>query len=751
MDRVETSSYAAVGAPSAIDLIDQLSRYEGPPEGFLVSLLAAQCRLAEASGGAILRMGEDGRAEPVAVQPALREGAMAPPWLAHAVESAPAVLSQGTTAVKPLRAPDDLYGAPAKRHLVMVPLRNAAGVRGLAAFALDTDDEEALVAGRERLELTVSLLSLYEMRLTLQDRQRNLLRLRRAVETLSAVNEHSRFVAAAMAMCNEVAAAWRCERVSLGFLKGRYVHLRALSHVEKFSREMKLVGDLESAMEECLDQDLEVVYPAGPEATYFSRSAGELSSRHGPTAVVSLPLRRGREPVAVLTVERGTDEPFSPSEIEVLRLTCDLCTPALASLHEHDRWIGARAAASARKGLSGVLGARHTWIKLAVVLVSTFLALVVFGKGTYRVGAPFVLESTRQQFIPAPFDGFIEQVYVLRGQPVVGAGGEPSWLFDADDIQDWPGLVESLRTSESLPAAKVRSLLDEPARKALQAASGGEDSPTARSAALKGLNLVLKSKSLYDPATWSDLAPSARRDDLLAALKAGTLSDSWLIELNRSLLAEGLAGRIAPGPTVLATMETSDLQWQLAEVRAERDAYLKQRDVAMSVGKTAEMQIALHQAERVAATIERLELKCRQARITSAISGRVIRGDLTREVGAPKRTGDLLFEVAPAEGLRAELLVPEDSIGDLKEGMAGRLATAGAPGQRVDFVIERIVPVADVVDGRNVFRTRVRLMSVLPEMRSGMEGAARVDVCRRSYGWLWSRRLVNWVRMKLWL
>jgi hypothetical protein len=32
-----------------------------------------------------------------------------------------------------------------------------------------------------------------------------------------------------------------------------------------------------------------------------------------------------------------------------------------------------------------------------------------------------------------------------------------------------------------------------------------------------------------------------------------------------------------------------------------------------------------------------------------------------------------------------------------------------------------------------------------------MEGLAKVDIGQRAYGWIWTRKLVNWVRMKLWI
>src|SRR4051794_31999022 len=97
-------------------------------------------------------------------------------------------------------------------------------------------------------------------------------RLRTAMETLSAVNAPANFMAAAMALCNELASRSKAERVGIGFLRGRYVRLKALSHTEKITRNMQLVQDIEGAMEECLDQDVEVIFPPPKDATFVYRA-----------------------------------------------------------------------------------------------------------------------------------------------------------------------------------------------------------------------------------------------------------------------------------------------------------------------------------------------------------------------------------------------------------------------------------------------------------------------------------------------
>jgi len=626
MERTEVPGQSGVGTRlSTAEVIERLSRFDGPPEQFLATLLAVQCQMASAEGGAILRSTDERRAEVLAVYPALAEGATAPVWLSQAVEFLPEVLNAAATVIKPFHSPEDLYGQPARRHLIFVPLRRAQAISGLAVFVVETRDPRILGALRERLELTVGILSLYEMRLLLQRRQTDLRRLRAAMETLAAVNEQERFAGLAMALANEIATRWQCDRVSVGFLKGRYVHLRALSHTEKFSRRMKVVQDLEAAMEECLDQDVEILLPAAADATYVGRAANELSKRHGPSAIVAIPLRRAGKASAVLLLERPIDKPFTLEEVEALRLTADLVMARLANLEEHDKWVGARLAGAIRKGAAAAVGPKHTWIKLLVILGAVFLGIIFFVDGDYRHEASFNLEPIRQQVIPAPFDGFIESVLV-----------EP------------PDTVEG-------------------------------------------------------------------------------------------------------GKTVLATLETAEIKLQLAASKAERITYLKQAAAAMRDAKTAESQIAQAQADKAKAQIDLLEYQITQARIVSPMTGLVVAGDLKKRIGAPVKTGDVMFEVAPLESLRAELAVSEDDVPDLQVGQEGELASASFPNERIKFVVQRITPVAEVVEQRNIFKVRVQLLDRPSWGRPGMEGVAKIYIGRHSYAWIWTRPAINWVRMKLWI
>jgi multidrug resistance efflux pump len=583
----------------------------------LSGLLAATCRLGPAQAAAALRHNEGNRIDVLALYPGA-EADHPPEWLNTAAQLAHDSMQVNRSALA-------VWSARDGRHILCIPFKLAELPSAAVAFLIQVRDEIALRTVRERLELGVSLLALAESRQTMQKKELDLRRLHKAMETLAAVNRHRRFGSTAMALCNEAAAQWRCERVSLGVLKGRYVHVKALSHTESFSRKMQVVQDLEAAMEECLDQDSEIIHPAAAESTYISRQTAEFSKRHGPLAVASLPIRYSGKVWGVLTLERPADRPFTGEEVEAVRLALELCTARLGALHEHDRWIGAKLAVGLRESLAVVVGPRHTWVKLIVLLALAGVLFLIFASGEYRAEASFALEGTERQVVPAPFDGFLK--------------------------------VVNVEVSDTIQA----------------------------------------------------------------------------------------------GRTSLGELDTAELRLKLAEAKADKAGYLKQRDAAMRDGETSQAQIAEANADKAQAQVDLLDYEIGQARLVSPLSGTVVEGDLKRQIGAPFKTGDVLFEVTPLESLRAVLHVREDQAAEVRVGQQGTLATASYPGHYIAFEVERVNPIAEIVKQRNVFKVRVRLNELYPWMRPGMEGVGKIDLGKRPYAWIWTRKIINWIRMKLWL
>jgi hypothetical protein len=61
-----------------------------------------------------------------------------------------------------------------------------------------------------------------------------------------------------------------------------------------------------------------------------------------------------------------------------------------------------------------------------------------------------------------------------------------------------------------------------------------------------------------------------------------------------------------------------------------------------------------------------------------------------------------------------------------------------------------VTPVSTARDGRNHFRVEAQLEGGLDRLRPGMEGVGKIAVDQRHFAWIWTRQVVDWVRLQLW-
>lgn len=208
---------------------------------------------------------------------------------------------------------------------------------------------------------------------------------------------------------------------------------------------------------------------------------------------------------------------------------------------------------------------------------------------------------------------------------------------------------------------------------------------------------------------------------------------------------------LVEGETLMAELETSEMRSLLAMRRAEQRSHEKDASLARRDNKLAEAQVAEAKAEQAEAECLLLEERIRQARIYAPLTGVTLSGDWSKKIGAPVKQGDALFEVAPLENMEADLYVPEEDIAEIRVGQFGELAAAGRPDEKIRFQVVRITPVAELVKQKNVFRVQVKLTEQPDWLRPGLEGLAKVDVDERLLVDIWTRRAINWLRMKLWM
>lgn len=307
-----------------------------------------------------------------------------------------------------------------------------------------------------RLGLAADTPAVYQSNLSARQAKSDVEKFAAVLDLLAPVNDATKFLAGAIAFSNGVATRFRCDRASLGWLEGGYVHLRALSRTEHFDRQMVAAQLLEAAMEECLDQDEEILWPKPESSAAVTRDHEKFALEQKSVNLASIPLRLEGKVVAVLSCERSAAG-FSGIELQQLRLVCDQVVRRLADLKRHDRWFGARAAAATREYFTGWLGPEHTWSKVSAIGTTLLLAALFLIRVTYRVEGNFILRSDEAEYLTAPFDGYIEQVFARAGDQIA-KGGKLVVLNRSELLLDEAAALADLtryqRESEKARAAK---------------------------------------------------------------------------------------------------------------------------------------------------------------------------------------------------------------------------------------------------------------------------------------------------------
>jgi hypothetical protein len=242
-----------------------------------------------------------------------------------------------------------------------------------------------------------------------------------------------RFVAAAMALCNDLAAGFGCARVSLGWQDhsdGR-MRLRVISHIEQFEARTEAVGDLESVMEEAVDQGQAILYPDTDGTDAVTVAHLHFQRRNALLQVLTLVIDdEDGEAVGAVVCER-TETPFSEADIARLSLLVELSQPWLAALERRDPPFKVKLRRSVAELWQMFLHTTHTKRKLAGVAAGVVALVLLFGRWPHEVEAPVILKTDQLVYLPAPFEGYIDKVEVKVGDIVE----KDSVLLDLDTAE----------------------------------------------------------------------------------------------------------------------------------------------------------------------------------------------------------------------------------------------------------------------------------------------------------------------------
>jgi multidrug efflux pump subunit AcrA (membrane-fusion protein) len=203
---------------------------------------------------------------------------------------------------------------------------------------------------------------------------------------------------------------------------------------------------------------------------------------------------------------------------------------------------------------------------------------------------------------------------------------------------------------------------------------------------------------------------------------------------------------------LLARLDVKDLILQEAEVRAEIRRQKAEIDKARAQKSLADVAILEARLAQSDARLKRILQQLSQAEIRAPYHGVVVEGESKDLLGVPVRKGDRLFRLAQVEDLYGQLELPESQIRFLEPQAAGKFSLLAQPNQRIPFRVTSVVPMAQVKGQQgNHFIVKV-VFTQAPEdwWRPGMSGVARIDAGDRPIIWLWTYRLIDSLRMRLW-
>ena len=133
--------------------------------------------------------------------------------------------------------------------------------------------------------------------------------------------------AAVLAVANQLAGLFDCERVAIGLLQGKQIRVQGLSHGAKFDPRTRLIQEIEAAMEAVRVSGNIALWP--PAEHTGSAALDPLRENNGQGVLCAIPLPGQQEVIGVVLCERAEGVEFSAAEQQALLLAGRLIGPVL--------------------------------------------------------------------------------------------------------------------------------------------------------------------------------------------------------------------------------------------------------------------------------------------------------------------------------------------------------------------------------------------------------------------------------------
>lgn len=222
---------------------------------------------------------------------------------------------------------------------------------------------------------------------------------------------------------NHVARHLKCSRVAIGLVDDDKVRIKALSNAAWFEKNANIVKLYAAAMEEVYDRLAAYVHQSntatGNDRDVEPTSAhGRLARESGAQHALSVPLQLGAECIAVLTLERNDDSPFTADETAWVEALAGLLPSVIDHKRRAELGYLEHLREDWKKLLTRLFGPKYLIWKFSSTAILLLVAVLVLVKIDYRVSAKTLVEGETQRVAVAPFSGFVTESYVRAGDIV---------------------------------------------------------------------------------------------------------------------------------------------------------------------------------------------------------------------------------------------------------------------------------------------------------------------------------------------
>jgi RND family efflux transporter MFP subunit len=200
---------------------------------------------------------------------------------------------------------------------------------------------------------------------------------------------------------------------------------------------------------------------------------------------------------------------------------------------------------------------------------------------------------------------------------------------------------------------------------------------------------------------------------------------------------------------VLATMDDWAWRNQLVAAQAKYEAAMlaMQGDLARRSAQAGEDRT---QADFLRAEMDRARLRIANAQLRSPIDGIVMTRDLQNAAGEHLNAGATFAQVLDLTSARINIAVDQRDAYMVKPGQSAAIKLNSFPAQTLHGQVDSVSPLAEPTGDDRVFYAHVLLPNENAQLRSGMDGRAKIFAGFRPAGFVLLRAPALWFWEKLW-